>query len=327
MPVIVGPAPTAAAPAPFTRRSFGNCRQILARRLYGLELATTTTAGAADGSTLVALSLANAVEPNRYRGWWALISDQTAPTALLGQVRKIGDQALAVASGTLSFPTVKWPAQVPTGLQIELHRYLPPLDNQHGVTGLRECLNRALAEVWIPDRLLLAGASSTATYDLTTFGPWLEPAAIHELWYPPSGNTSVRFQWSGFNAWRAGSALNLDALGVPTGQSVEVEVTRQGDTLIRMGGVWTDNSSGFVNDTDECLFQPEFLTEIALAHAYGALADTSSGTDHGEWAAKADDQRRYGAYLKLRLLEHVDERLSHPAAGIGLGASWPLLLR
>ena len=313
--------------ATFARRSFGNARQIVARRLHGFELITTSAAGAADGSSLVAASLANAADADRYRGWWALISDTTAPAGLLGQIRKIGNQALAVASGTLSFPTVKWPAQVPTNIQIELHRYLPPLDNQHGVTGLRECLNAALRELWVPDRLLLAGSSTTATYDLTTFGPWLEPAAIHELWYPPSGNTSIRFQWSGFNAWRAGQNLNLDALGLPTGQNMEVEVTRQGDTLIRTGGVWTDNSSGFVNDADECLFQPEFLAEIALAHAYTALASTSSGTDHAEWSARADDQRRYAAYAKLRYLEHVDERMSHPAMGIGLGPNWPVLIR
>jgi len=137
----------------------------------------------------------------------------------------------------------------------------------------------------------------------------------------------VRFQWPGFSAWRAGSALNLDAIGLPTGQNMEVEVTRQGDTLIRSGGVWTDNSSGFVNDTDESLFQPEFLVEIALAHAYAALADTSSGTDHGEWAAKADDQRRYSAFQKLKMLTHVEERLSHPVTGLGFGADWPMLIR
>ncbi|TMC47256.1 MAG: hypothetical protein E6J20_20005 [Chloroflexi bacterium] len=309
------------------RRSFANCRRILARRLQGYELPTTSSAGAADGSSLVALSLANVIDPDRYRSWWALISDPNAPAALLGQVRKVGNQALAVASGTLSFPTVKWPAQVPSGVQIELHKYLPPLDNQHGSTGLRECLNAALRELWVPDRLLLAGSSTTAVYDLTSFGPWLEPAAVHELWYPPSGNTMVRFQWPGFSAWRAGSALNLDAIGLPTGQNMEVEVTRQGDTLIRSGGVWTDNSSGFVNDTDESLFQPEFLVEIALAHAYAALADTSSGTDHGEWAAKADDQRRYSAFQKLKMLTHVEERLSHPVTGLGFGADWPMLIR
>jgi hypothetical protein len=312
---------------PPARRSFANCRRILARRMKGFELVTTTSAGAADGSTMVATQLANAVDADRYRGWWVLISDPTAPAGLLGVVRKIGTAALAVASGTLNFPTVKWPAQVPSGLQFELVKYLPPLDNQHGVTGMRECLNAALREVWVPDRLLLAGSSTTAVYDLTSFGPWLEPAAVHELWYPPSGNTMVRFQWPGFGAWRAGSALNLDAIGLPTGQNMEVEVTRQGDTLIKAGGVWTDNSSGFTNDTDESLFQPEFLSEIALVHAYAAVADTSSGTDHAEWQARADDQRRYANFLKLRYLEHVDERMSHPAAAIGLGPDWPMLVR
>jgi hypothetical protein len=312
---------------PFARRSQANCRQMLANRLHSLELVRTTSPGATDGSTLVARQLAGAGDNNRYRGWWALASDQLAPSALQGEVRKIGDQALSVGDGTLNFATVKWPAQVPAGLQVEFHNLLPPLGNLHGMQGLRECLNAALRECYVPDRLLLAGSTSSAIYDLASFGSWLEPEAIKEMWYPLSGGTMPSFSGGGFSSWRAGSTLDLAVIGLPTGQNSQIEVTRQGDTLIKTNGVWTDNSSGFVNDLDECLFQPEFLTEIAMVHALGALASSAAGSDHSEWAARADDQRRYANILKLRYLTHVDERMSHPVGSIGMGADWPLLVR
>jgi len=313
---------------PFPRRSLANCRQVLARRMHSFELVHTTTVGNTDGSTLVGLQMAGTGDNNRYRSWWVLISDQLAPSALLGQVRKVGDLALATTDGTLNFPSPKWPAQVPAGLQLEFHQLLPPTQNLHGVTGLTECLNAALRECFVPDRLLLAGSSSTAVYDLASFGTWLEPAAIAEMWYSPTGNAALPLPWPGFVDWRSGSTVNLGAIGLPTNQNVGIEVSRQGDTLIRTSGVWTDNSSGFVNDLDECLFQPEFLAEVALVHAYTALASSSAGTDHAEWSARADDQRRLVNILKLRYLEHVSERASHLAgSGIGYGADWPLLVR
>lgn len=320
-------APWTITAPPFPRRSLANCRQVLAKRLHSYEPVQTTSAGASDGSTLVGVQMAGAGDSNRYRSWWVLVADQLAPSALLGQVRKVPDSALGTTDGTLNFPIVKWPAQIPAGLQLEFHKMLPPTANLHGVTGLTECLNAALRECYVPDRLLLAGSSTTAVYDLTGFGSWLETDAIKELWYPPAGNAMVRFEWPGFNAWRAGQNLNLDAIGLPTGQNMEIGVTRQGETLIKTNGVWTDNSSGFVNDLDESLFQPEFLSEIAMAHAYAALARTSSGTDHAEFTALADDQRRAANYLKLRYLEHLSERLSHPVNALGIGADWPLLVR
>jgi hypothetical protein len=297
------------------RRSLKNCRRVLARKLGSIQVATTTDDGDAGGNTLISRGLANQIDANRYKGWWIMPTDGVSA----GQIRIAAENALNPASGQL---TVAPPmlSQIVKGTQLELHKLLPP-DDAYGtpgpVLGLRQALNMALGECWILDRLAVA-TTTAATYDLSTLGDWLDPSAVTEL-YGPSISAIPAIPWGDFVVRGQAQAVDLDVIGMVSGMSVSVELTRPGDTYMKVGGVWLDNQQGFQNDTDECLFQPAFLTEIALAYCYDALANGTTGPAANRYLKLAEDKRRGANIAKLRLLPHPPER---PHAGVSYGDSW-----
>lgn len=312
-PVVLPPISTV-APA---RRSLRNMRRVLGRRLQGsLHVITTTSDGTTAGTTVVSTSgLANQLDPNRYRQWWVMPADGVSA----GQVRHVGEQGLNPTTGELSVAPA-YTSQIVRGTQVELSRLLPPME-MDGHLGLKECLNLALAECWALDRLTLTGLDNTVTYSLD-YGDWLDPVAINEF-YGPQQAGWVTEPWGGWTSRRDGSQILLDTTpGIAAGTTMQVQLTRPGDTMIKRGGAWQDNCQGFEYDDDECLFQPEFLVQVALAHAYEALAGVATGAIAARMAAKATDQRMIANKAKYSGLPHPAERADHTVPSYHGSDAW-----
>lgn len=291
------------------RRSYKNCRRMLARKLSSLQVITTTADGNDAGTTLISRALANQVDANRHRSWWAMPSDGVSR----GEVRSIGENALNPSSGQLAIVPA-YLSMIVQGTQVELHQKLPPDESVGPPIGLRQCLNMALAECWVLDRLAVTGTGAV-TMDLASLGDWIDPAAIYELYGPTLAGVAA-YPYGQFSARADAAVVALDVVGLSAGASVDVALTRPGDTYIKVNGVWTDNQQGFANDDDECLFQPTFITQIALAHAYDALANTATGAPQARYQKLAEEQHRTANMLKLQLPRPA-ERASHAASGYG----------
>lgn len=289
------------------RRSLQNYRRALARRLQSLSVVTTTAEGST--SALIASALAGGLENNRYAQAWVLPVD--GPNA--GVLRRVGNQALNTSTGQLSV-SVPWGTVMPAATEIEIHRLLPP-DDHDGWTGLRSILNQALSECWTFQRLPLTGVADQGTYDLSAYGDWLEPDAIHELFGEVQAGALYATPHGGFGPYRDANTLNLDiAPTLEAGDTAKLAVFRPLDTYIKVAGTWGDSTVGLVNDTDEALINPEALTEVALAVAYEHLANIPE--IGSRWEKKATDQR---VRVNLLKLHHLPQQQRRPSFGLGYG--------
>ena len=295
---------------PPTRRSAANCCRILADRINSLTLVTTDST-ATDSVSIVSTQLALALnDQNRYRNQWAYVYDGTQA----GQIRKVGDQALQTQTGRLQLGPIAFSAPVESGVHVELHQLLPPRTGLDGSSGLLDCLNHALREVWVLDRLSVAAVTNQASYDLGTLfnglADWLDPDAIVEFYGPQIATALNIVPWGGFKAIQDAESIQVQVSpGLTTGQTATVEITRTGNTYMKIGGVWTDNQDGFTNDTDESLFRPDRLADVALCYAYEALALNASSSERAMWQAKQQQQRKLVNIWKRTQLPHPSSRM------------------
>jgi hypothetical protein len=312
------PSQPITSPGDGARRSLRYARRMLARRLGALQVSTTSGDGKADGSTLVATSLANQFDSDRYRGWWAMPTDGLSA----GAVRTIGTDALAAVTGELTVAP-KFPTQILRGVQVELHKMLPP-DDQDGYMGLRACLNLALGECWVIDRHAFTTISQSQVWDLSAFGDWMDPQAVVEVYSPPlTTDSNVVVPFGGFQGRQSLDQMLVDVSpGWSTGWTAGVELTRPADTYMKQSGAWVNTNGGFQVDADESLIQPQFLVELALKHAYRALSMQSSGAEKAQYTALADAQERKTELAKWTGLPHPAERLNHPAGMNGPSNWW-----
>lgn len=287
------------------RRSLRNARRILLRALHSLTVITTTTAGNAGGTTLVATRLRTAISTDRYKHAWVM----SVSGAAVGEIRRVLiEDALNLTTGEL-IVAPPFSAQLASGVEVEISRLLPP-DDDDGWPGARTCLNNALREMWTPDRLSITGVAGQPSYSLSTYEEWLDPAAVLELRRQALDSTLNSFPAGRFDAVRDADTLTLQvAPTLPGSDASTLEVFRPLDTWIKVGGVWSASTVGYVNDSDEALVSPDLLVIVALAHAYAALA---SGPDGSRYEALAN-KRRLKANIAKQL--HLDHRQRRPRAG------------
>jgi hypothetical protein len=292
------------------RRSLANIRRKLLRKLNSLTI-VPTTAQAADATALIALELAGGLDGNAYRQAWVMptATGAGAPGTSANVIRRVGEQALNVSTGQLNL-TVPLPSTLPTGVDVEISKLLPFV-SRDGMTGVRECINDALAECWFMQRLALTGVNGAPSYSLSAWAEWLDPAAIVELYGPVIDPTLNPMPWPGFAAVQDADGESLQvAPTFGTGEALKLEVTTPGDVWIKVGGVWGASSSGLVNDSDECIFQPDFVVQVALCHVYEALSAAGDRAEY--WAQKAGQQRLAVNYDKLFNQPHPARRATHP---------------
>jgi hypothetical protein len=293
--------PVTSAAGDGNRRSLRNIRRILARALHSLSVVTTTTAGAAAGTSVVASRLATSVTTSRYRNSWVLpVSGASA-----GELSRVkAEEALNLTTGELTVSPA-FTAQIASGVEVEIHRLLPPIDDD-GWTGLRTLINNALRELWVADRVTITGVTGQPSYSLSTYEEWLDPQAVVELRGQALDSTLNPFPMGTFDPVRDADSLTVQvAPTLPGGESHSLEVFRPLDTWIKVGGVWAASTTGFVNDSDECLSNPDLVSTVALAHTYEALA---SGPDGGRYEEMARRQRRKANLAKLGMLDHRQRR-------------------
>lgn len=299
------PATSGAGP---TRRSLQNIRRILARMTHSLSLVTTTTNGAVGGTSIIATRLANSVDSNRYKHSWVM----PVLGARAGEIRRVRiDDALSLGTGELQVAPA-YSGQVLTAIDVEIHRLLPP-DDDDGWTGLRSCINNALREMWTPHRLSITGVTGQPSYSLSAYEEWLDPEAVLELRRQALSSSLNSFPAGTFDSVRDADSLTLQvAPTLPGSDASTLEVFRPLDTWIKVGGVWGASTVGLVNDSDEALVNPDLVVAVALAHVYEALA---SGPDGARYDDKARKQR-----LKANVVKemHLDHRQRRTGSGLGV---------
>lgn len=304
MPIVI-PGATSVA-----RRSLVNCRRRLAEGLGGYSL-VTTDGTPADGLSIIASDLAGGLDVDYYRQAW-VFPTQTGvdPATSAFKLRRAGQQALNTATGQLNV-TAAFPAVVPSGVDVEIHKLLPPLRHD-GMQGLRGCLNSALAELWTYARLTIAGVNGQPAYDLSTANDWLDPGAINELYGPPLASTLNPQAWPGYETIQNSESIQVGVSPTfSTGDAATVGVFRPADTWIKSGGVWGSSTSGLVNDTDEQLFNPDILVYVALVHAYHALSTQGEASERGYYRQLEMDQRRKVNVWKFVGLNRSSHAMSH----------------
>jgi hypothetical protein len=305
----------------FARRSLGALRGLLSStdELQGIQVVTTTTQ-AAGPTSLISTDLLGGLDSNAYRSAWVMPTEAGVSSgASAGVVRRTGEKALNTATGELAL-TTPFPATLPVGVKVEISTALPPVSRDR-MRGLRECLNAALAELWMPVRLSLVGVNGSPSYDLAAYADWLAPDAIFEVYGPALDATLNPAPWPGFDSMQNANTLNLQV--APTfgaGAAIQVGAYRPGDTWIRAGSVWGESTTGLVADTDEQVFQPNFLVQIALQHAYAALAATGEQAERARWQSLADRQTVRANLLKLYYAEHDQRRVVRPMGSYASGA-------
>ena len=295
------------------RRSWLHIRRILARALQSLTVATTTADGNADGTSIVARRLATATTASRYKHVWVMPTNGT----VAGELARVKlEDALNLSTGEL-LVSPPFSAQVLDGTTVEIHRLLPPEDDD-GWPGLRECANNALRELWVADRVSISGVTGQPSYSLATYEEWLDPAGVLELRQQAVDSTMNMYPSGTFDAVRDAGDLTVQvAPPLPGGETHGLEIFRPLDTYIKTGGVWGNSTSGFVNDSDECLAIPDLVVTVALVHAYEAIA---SGPDGGRYEDLVRRQR-----LKANIAKqiHLDHRQRRPSSSLAmLSGGW-----
>jgi hypothetical protein len=301
--------PATGAVADGARRSLRNTRRLLLKALQSLTVVTTTSAGNAAGTSVVATRLATAMSASRYKGAWVM----PVEGAYLGELSRVKiEDALNLTTGELTVSPA-FSGQVESGVQVEISRLLPPIDDD-GWTGARTCLNDALREMWTPQRLAITGVNGQPSYSLSTYEEWLDPDGVLELRRQALDTTLNAMPAGYFDAVRDADTLSMQiSPTLAPGDASTAEVYRPLDTWIKVGGVWGASTTGYVNDSDEALVNIDLLVVVALAHAYESLA---SGPDGGRYDDLAKRQRLKANVTKQMHLDHRQRRLhTHQTTG------------
>jgi hypothetical protein len=291
-----------------TRRSLQNIRRILARALHSLSVATTTTAGNTLGTSVIATTLANAVSSNRYKHAWVMPVSGTS-SGVLRRVR--AEDALNLTTGELQVAPA-FSAQIASGVEIEIHRPAAAQGRRRLDGPARVHQHRAARTV--DDR-------PARDHGRTESGV-LQPRGVGGMARSPGrarvprsgrGGRPHPFPAGSFDSIRDADSLTLQiSPTLATGDAATLEVFRPGDTWIKVGATWALSTTGLVNETDECLFQPDLVVAVALVHAYEALA---SGPDGDRYERLAARQR-----LKANLLKtSLDHRQRQTHSGLMTG--------
>lgn len=231
----------------------------------------------ATSSTVVVTQLVNlttGASADRYNGTHVFHRQAGLP----GQSRTVRPGGYAPSTGTLTvFPN--WTTTPTAGDLIYLTHKFPVIsEGADGGTDSRALVNKSLRKLSIPDRVHLAIGTGYA-YPLTSF-TWLDrPERLVRVLEPgPTGGEPVDASWRGPRLVLDGPTPTLN-LRVPfenaTG-SLTLEVMRPGHTLIATAGVWAE-STGLINDTDQCLPNAEDVLPQFMAEAYAALASRTPG--------------------------------------------------
>lgn len=263
--------------------SFPEYRRVLGRALNDLRVypvtgatVTTVTSGALADSTADASA-------HRYDGAYVYYTTGAAA----GNQRRVAPGGFATTTGTLTLALIGAPPA--SGDVLEITRLFPVVEQVPSEdASYLSLINRALAQLWAPDRVTLsfAGTSeaSTALY------PWLDrPERLVRVLEPApvSGFPDVPCAWRGPRLILDGTAPVLQ-LARPFTGTLTLEVRRPGDTLIE--GVET--TGGLIAEHQTALPAVEDVLLGGLAEAYAVLMNRGPGRPgESRWADRYTEAR------------------------------------
>ncbi len=264
-------------------------RRPLAYALNDLGLYEVSSA---TNSTVTIVTLADSTtsaSANRYDGRWVYL----ATGAGQGTQRRVKPGGFTPASGVLDLQ-LTW--TVPSaGDQVEITGLFPAQTGGLGSTSVspedasyQTFINRALAQILVPDRITLA-ITTAETYPITTW-PWLDrpERLLRVLEPPPNGTAAVDAMWRKPRLI-LGSApqLQLNAPFATATGNLTLEVLRPAITLI--SGV--EGVVGLATEGQTALATVEDVREIGLLEAYRDLQHRAPGRPGGAWDKKFADQQ------------------------------------
>lgn len=272
---------------------------------YAGKFGTFTTTSGGSTTTLICSTLTNSgLTSTGFGGFGVLIESGTC----LGQMGFVTPTGFDKATGTLTVADA-FTATIATSVSFSLYdtKWLPPL-GKVDKPGWFDVLNEALALVWIEDTISTSGVTGQIHYtvDTTTHPWWTDDTRIIDIQNPVTNSDYVpsvlpRSAWS----WVSdGETRKLRFPGAPfqTGESFTVKVNRPGNSRLKIGGSWADQTTqtaGLVAITDEAIPDVRFVRLLMLALACEHLAEMGApGATVAEWLAKGAQWRERAVSMK-----------------------------
>lgn len=155
---------------------------------------------------------------------------------------------------------------IATGTSLEISWPLP-VKIHHGVTGLGQLVNQALARTWIPARLSLTG-NGTRSQDLSAYQYIRQPQQLQGLYdnvWGPTGDP-LELSYAGYRLDIDGQTRTLVTdLTYTTADAFEISVLVRGDSLTFDGTDWLYPSSPGLQADDQRAAVPEhWVTTIGM---------------------------------------------------------------
>lgn len=188
-----------------------------------------------------------------------------------------------------------------SGLVFELHEQLPAI-KEFDLDGWRECINRALESLTIPDRIDISAVSGTYSYEITAF-PWLtDIGRIVGLDEDPFVG-SDRPAYPTLRPWE----IRYDAEKTylenqslySTGDPLHLKVRRPANTRIKRSGAWADVTDGLQADTEEAVPPVNVVKVLAVREAYRVLWIRSAKGEGSVYEAKFQEWSEAAEKVKI----------------------------
>ncbi len=260
----------------------------------------TTTSASAQGNQIVCSTIGNTTEVGRsgqYAKTWVMLTE-TDGSITAGTVRQVNSNGFEVSTGTLSLNASL--ASTPQTAKVwEMYFRLPPMESTGPDRGLRECINDALADMWIEDYIDISGVTNQVDYTLTlTTNYWLrDKGRIGGIRKPRPAATDpwdmATHQWTVHEDGQ-NMILHLPSAPYVTGDTFSLKVYRPANSLLNLTGSFAEQSSptvGLTSLTHEAVPSVNDVSTVALYFAYLEMAKGAPATEADFWLRAADKQR------------------------------------
>lgn len=264
---------------------------------------STTSAGAADGSTIVSTSWQSTeMEDTFLKDVWYYVPSTT-------EARRVKEHGLAASTGTIS-PDRPHAAQIPTNTLIEMYGVLPPV-KMEGRLGLNDIVNRCLSECWTLQKISIAAVTNQREYQIGAVMPWLQTEdQIAEVYYRPA-NADPNDDDLLMPRWRfvPGADNPRIEIGTPlnTGDTIKAMLYVPMSWWVYSGGLWgLTTTEGLQAETDGALLDLEGFELIAGYYIFLERSKWGEESRQEEYEKLSASYRAQANYWKRISLKYFD---------------------
>lgn len=278
----------------------------------------TSTSGAND--LVISTALADSEAPTERYGGYYLYSHSGGPS---GQQQRVKRNGFTGATGTLQTATAYANTPPISGTWSLLGTM--PWITQDGLTGIRECVNRALRKLWVVDRYPITAVAGQTAFDLGALY-WMSKKRVIRLLDPPTATEPARPASRGFEIVADGETwtLNLDS-AYPAGDIFSLVVERPANSRLYLSGAWAEQSSpvvGLILDADACLGAWNVVFQCALYEVFIAMRLQAGGARKSYWVDRAQAQRGVVADIKGYEADQESVTLGEGASDAPGSSTW-----